>query len=284
MKKILYSIPLVFCIFLSSAQTGYMGKHVHVGYAFHTSPAFFNANANQKSIIGQYGSAETGSFAFNVSHEAFLDYLLSSKWIIGVSAKFYKTSYDNSMQYYSNFSSPYNYSYASSSREGNERPEGFYSIKGTSYALCFKYFGSRYVAPWGRYVMFGPVVNSYKATYDPKVMYDQLSYYDGNNYYGSYYTDTLFSNYGATEQSFTRVGLMVGWGRCRIIANRISIDYGVNAQPLALIANVLRTTGYTGAFIKNQYYSDDYIKESSKRRIQGFNSVNIFLKIGILLF
>lgn len=284
MKKLLYIIPILLYSLLLPAQSGYMGKHVHVGYAFHTSPAFFNSNAQQKTIIGQSGTAQSGSLAFNASHEFFLDYLLSSKWIIGVSAKFYKTNYDNSMQYYSNFSSPYINSYSSSSREGNERPDGYYTIKGTSYALCFKYFGNRYVAPWGRYVMFGPVINTYKASYDPAVMFDVLPYYDNSNYYNSYYSDSTFSDYGATTQSYTRVGLMVGWGRCRIIANRISLDYGVSAQPLALISNVLRTTGYTGAFLKNQYHPDDYIKESSKRRIQGFNSVNVFLKIGILLF
>lgn len=284
MTKLLSIILLLLSAFFSDAQSAYMGKHIHIGYAFHASPAFFNANANQKTIIGQYGSAESGSFAFNISHEGYLDYLLSSKWIIGISAKFYKTSYDNSMQYYSNFASPYNYSYSYDNREGNERPEGYYKIKGASYSLCFKYFGNRYVAPWGRYVMFGPVVNNYSATYDPEIMYDELSYYDDTYSFGSYYRDTLFTNYGSMSQSFTRVGLMVGWGRCRIIANRISIDYGVNAQPLALISNVLRTTGFAGAFIDRQYYPEDYIKESSKRRIQGFNSVNVFLKVGILLF
>jgi hypothetical protein len=264
-----------------SQSGGYMGKHLHVGYGFNTSPALINTNANLKTVFGDGASAESGTLAFNVVHEVYLDYILSSKWTIGFSGRFYKTTFDNSMGYKNPFDQLYSYSY-SSREEGSERPNGYYNITGQSYALCFKFFGSRYVAPWGRYVMFGPVLNTYKAVYDPKIMNDELTVYNNNYYYNYYYQDTLLSDFGPTTQSFKKIGLMVGWGRSRIIANRITIDYGVTAQPLSIVSVALRQSGFASIFFKKDISNTNYIAESSKRRVQGINTINVFLKVGFL--
>jgi len=260
-----------------------MGKHVHVGYGFNTSPAFINSTANQKTIFGTAGSAESGNFAFNIVHEAYLDYLLSSKWTIGFSGRFYNTNFDNGMGYKNPFENVYNYSY-SSREDGNERPDGYYNIKGQTYALCFKFFGNRYVAPWGRYVMFGPVLNTYKTVYDPEIMNDKLTIYNSNYSYNYYNRDTVLSDFGPTTQSFKRIGLMVGWGRTRVFANRVTFDYGVTAQPLAIVSTFLRESGFGAIFFKKEISNTNYIAESSKRRVQGINTVNVFLKVGFLLF
>lgn len=291
MQIIRYIVLFLITGFASYSQSaGYMGKHIHVGYGFNTSPAFIGSTPGQKTIFGDRGSAERAVPAFNIVHEAYLDYLFSSKWTIGLSARFYKTNCDNGMGYDSPFKSSYYAPYSSNYNDrsdGSEHPDGFYNIQGGSYALCFKYFGSRYVAPWGRYVMFGPVLNTYKATYDTTTMKDQLYYYDNNNNNSNYnYNgyDSTFSDFGPKTQSYKKIAIMVGWGRSRIIANRITFDYGVTAQPLALISTVLRQSGFMSIFIKKDISNTNYIEESSKRRVRGINSVNVFVKVGFLLF
>jgi hypothetical protein len=287
--QIIRYIILFTCIiqFGYSQSAGYMGKHIQIGYGFNTSPAFINSTANQQTIFGDYGSSQRGSFAFNIVHEAYLDYILSSKWTLGFSGRFYKTNFDNGMGYKSPFESPYYSSYNySSDNDGSERPDGFYTIKGQSYTLCFKFFGNRYVAPWGRYVMFGPVLNTYKAEYDPIIMNDKLTFYNTNysSYYSSNSSDTILRDFGATQQSYKKIGLMVGWGRSRVLANRITFDYGVTAQPLSIVSVFLRQSGFASLFFKKEISNANYIAESSKRRVQGINTVNVFLKIGFLLF
>lgn len=55
---------IVFVLFLialnSNAQsTGYMGKRLVLNYGFHTSPVSFGASANNTTLIGTSGSAES---------------------------------------------------------------------------------------------------------------------------------------------------------------------------------------------------------------------------------
>jgi len=80
-----------------------MGKRVHVGYGFNTSPALFGANAQNETILGNGGTAETGSLAFNAIHEGFLEVAASSKWMICFSTRYYKTLYDNAKMIDNNF-------------------------------------------------------------------------------------------------------------------------------------------------------------------------------------
>jgi hypothetical protein len=262
---------------ISYSQTaGFMGKHLHIGYGFNTSPALINSTANQETIFGNGGTAESGSLAFNAMHEVYLDYLLSSKWTIGISAKFYKTNYDNALM----FQNPFDIYYNGSRNNGSEHIKGYYAIKGQSYTLCVKLFGNRYVAPWGRYVMFGPVINTYKTSYDPAIMNSTVNYYDSYNYYS---TDTLITDFGPREKSYVKFGLMVGWGRSRIIANRICIDYGVTIQPIAFASMFFRATDFSEIFGGNNVSNINYIDITSKRRLQGMNAFNVFLKVGFIL-
>lgn len=256
-----------------SQSTGYMGKRFLLGYGFHTSPAVFGANAKNETIIGNGGNAESGTLAFNAIHEGYLEFAASSKWMICLSARYYKTAYDNAkgLSYSSS-----NYSYQS------YNPNGYYDIRGLTYTLYFKYFGSRYVAPWGRYVMFGPTINTVKTSYDPRIMNIKAQTYSSG-----YYSDVTITNFGPKEQNYVGVNFMLGFGRSRIIANRVVIDYGCNLQLISVLAGVLdvASDGEFGELISSKTITpSNYIENSVKTRVRGINRFNAFLKVGILLF
>ena len=112
--------------------------------------------------------------------------------MMNFSARYYKTVYDNAEYLDYNTYDPLSgdrYSYSG-------QPAGYYDITGLSYTLYFKYFGSRYVAPWGRYVMFGPVLNTVKTSYNPTVMYlkDDYNYNNVSN--------TIIKDFGDFEQKY----------------------------------------------------------------------------------
>jgi hypothetical protein len=251
-----------------------MGKRLLLGYGFHTSPAFFGANVQNETIIGNGGHAITGSLAFNSIHEGYLEFAASSKWMICFSTRYYKTIYDNAKELSYNS----NYSYES------DNPKGYYNIRGLTYTLYFKYFGSRYVAPWGRYVMFGPTINTVKTSYDPHIMNIKAELYNSGTYT---YSDVLLSNFGPKEQNYTGVNFMLGFGRSRIISNRVVIDYGCNLQLISVLAGVLDVVsdGQSSEIInRTSITPSNYIENTVKTRVRGINRFNVFLKVGILLF
>ncbi len=260
---------------LNAQSTGYMGKRFVLNYGFHTSPITFGSSANNKTLIGDGGSAESGVFALNMIHEGSLEFAMSSKWMMNFSVRYYKTTYDNPISVDVNTSDFYGtYSYRG-------YPTGYYDIRGLSYTLYFKYFGSRYVAPWGRYVMFGPVINTVKTSYDPSVMYIKDGVYNSSGT-----GTTNMSNFGATEQNFKGFNFMLGWGRSRIIANRVVVDYGCNFQLLSVVTGVLNVAldGAIDDALQGTTTNLNYIENTNKQRVRGVNRFNVFIKIGVLLF
>jgi hypothetical protein len=272
MRSIFLISSLLFYTLSFAQSTGYMGKRFLLGYGFNTSPSVFNANGKNETIIGGNGTAESGNIAFNAIHEAQLEFAASSKWMVCFSARYYKTVYDNANLVYS---SNVNYSLLS------QKPTGYYNIRGLTYTLYFKYFGSRYVAPWGRYIMFGPTINTVKTTYDPNVMYVKARKYSSS--YND--KDTTLSNFGSKEQDFTGINLMFGAGRSRIIANHVVIDYGFNIHVISVISSffdvVVRDSNL---FWGTNITEATYIESKVKQRVRGVNRFNVFLKIGVLLF
>jgi hypothetical protein len=282
MNRIILFVFLFFVLRLFSfaQSTGYMGKRLLLGYGFHTSPTITGSNAKNESIIGSGGNAETGALAFNVIHEGYLEFAVSSKWMICFSARFYKTTYDNRLNF-KNYEG--NYNNESYIQYRNSSPDGFYNMRGLTYTLYFKYYGARYVAPWGRYVMFGPTLNTVKTSYDPAIMKVPGTYYN-SNLYGNNASDTIVSYFGPTEQTFKGLNLMLGFGRSRIIANRVTIDYGCNIHLFSL-ANTLFDFNGTGFFHRQETIdANNYIERSVLTRVRGVNRINVFLKVGILLF
>lgn len=260
---------------LSFAQTtGYMGKRLLLNYGIHTSPAIFGSNAGNESIIGDGGSAETGSLAFNLIHEGSLEFALSSKWMMCFSGRYYKTTFDNHTAFRNN----YYYNGGNQMYFPNKTPEGYYNIQGLTYTLYFKYYGSRYVAPWGRYIMFGPTINTVKTTYDPAIMKMRATYED--NYYQK---DTMVSNFGSKEQSYSGFNIMFGLGRSRIYGNRVVVDYGANFQMLSLLSTLFDVADFHFSSTKT-IDNTNYIESTVKSRVRGVNRFNVFLKIGLLLY
>lgn len=277
----LKSIIILFVITVNtllSQSSGYMGKRLTIGYGFHFSPAVFGSNGQGNSILGRdNGNSSTGEFALNTLHEGHLEYALSKRFSLGFSTKYYKTTYDNTRyvsanRYETNY---YGYSERVSYYGG---PEGLYTIKGLNYSLYGKLFNQKYIAPWGRYMMFGVNVKTYTCIYDPNEM--RLKY-DSYNYYN--YKD--FTDFGDREQKFVKFDLVFGFGRTRVLFNRIILDYGFNANVLAVLTTAFDTLGAEndGVFTDNAT-SSNYMRVTSPWRVRGVNRLNTFLKVGILLF
>ena len=270
--KFLYQLIFILSFSIAFSQApGHLGKRFVLGYGAHISPAFVNPDAQNETIIGhsssQHGSAETGLPAFNYTHEAYIEYAISSRFMLGFSGKFYSTNYDNAINAsYVNNNSAYNLS---------DDIQGYYKIHGQSLCLYGKLYGKRYVAPWGRYFIFGPVVNLYNTTYDPKVMFQKAVDNNTNQ------TTTPVSNYGSLNQSFIGFNILFGWGRTRIIADRITLDYGVNMQVLSIPGLLYDLAQSSNS---SNYGNSLYIENTAGARIRGLNRINAFVKVGFLIF
>jgi hypothetical protein len=269
MKNIKHFILFVIVIFSANvmfAQSpGYMGKRFVAGYGFHFSPGYIGSK---------------GLTPLNMLHEGYLEFAASKRFMIGFSARFYNSVYKNGRSVEFN---TYNVS-NSYVNQNYGVPIGSYDIKARNYMLYGKIFHKNYVAPWGRYFMFGVTLNTYDATYDPSVMNILVTdnYYD--NYTNNYVHNNLYyTDFGPKTQSYKKIDVMLGFGRSRIIANRVVIDYGYNINVLAMALtvfdapddNVLEGTTLT---------SDYYIEKTSAARVRGVNRFNLFLKVGVLLF
>lgn len=275
MRKKLFECLFIALAFSGFSQLGpgYMGKRFVAGYGFYFSPAILGSNGSQSSIIGR-GNAIGGDLAFNSIHEGFVEFSFKNRTSVGFSCKYYKTTFDNyvdaranTFDQYGNYSTFYG------------RPTGLYDIKGLNYSLYFKFYHKRYVAPWGRYFLLGPVVNTYKCFYDPSTMRINTGYGNVN--------EIVINDFGMQGQQYFRADLMFGWGRNRVIANRVTLDYGINFELIALAFTLWDTIGESPVdlFSDAGYISNlDYIERTSPRRVREVNRINAYLKIGVLLF
>lgn len=264
-------------LFLLSQNSGFMGKKFVIGYGFNASPAIFGATKNNETLIGtnflgSTGTADNDALVFNSAHEINVELVISPKWMICTNVKTYLTGFDNRVKL-NEFVNTIQY---------NGDIKGYYTIRGYNFGVYAKYFGSRYVAPWGRYMFFGPVINFSQSSYDPKIM--NIKAKIGQNYYnGSYYVnqtkDTLYSDFGPKNQTFKRFDIMLGWGRSRVISKKIVVDFGATMQAISL--GLILFDGIN--ISSNKYISrNDYIEKTEKSRVRSFNRFNVFLKIGYL--
>lgn len=255
----------------SQLGPGYLGKRFVAGYGFYFSPALFGSNASEASIFGR-GNAVGGDMAFNSQHEGFLEFAFKNRTSVGLSCKYYKTTFDNSTQ-------AEGYGLPTNTYVNDAPPSGFYYINGLNFALYFKFYHKRYVAPWGRYIILGPSINTFKCFYDPATMY--MKGYDNNTY-----KEVVINNFGPQGQQFIKGDIIFGWGRSRIAFNRITIDYGLNFQVLSASQIIFDISGYSvGDFFSGYRITNlDYIERTSKRRVREVNKFNVFLKVGVLLF
>jgi hypothetical protein len=253
MKKLFLLICL--CpVLIFSQVPGYMGRKTVVGYGVHVSPVVFSA------VSG------AGENSMNVMHDIFIERATNKNLSLGFSLKLYKTAFDNSVPVEIP-GSQYHY------REYT--PSGYYSISARNYNFYGKLFYSRYLAPWGKYFMFGLNFMRYTAVYNPQYM--QVSVTEGN--YGSY-TTKFYSNFGPREQSYKAFDVMLGFGKSRVFADRIIVDFGYTINLASAIAPLFMT-------VSDEYFyggipMENYIEETSKLRVQGVNRFNVFLKLGYL--
>ena len=279
MKRFLIILFFTKSLFLFSQTSGFMGKKLVIGYGFNASPAIFGATKNNETLIGtnflgSTGTADSDALVFNSAHEINAELVISSKWMICTNVKTYITGFDNSVNLDdNNYRSSINY---------NGSINGYYTIKGINFGVYAKYFGSRNVAPWGRYMFFGPVANFSQSSYDPKIM--NIKGKINRNYYnGSYYVnqtkDTTFSDFGPKNQNFTRFDIMLGWGRSRIISNKVVIDFGATMQAISLGMLLFDLASPASGEYKTR---SNYIEKTEKSRVRSFNRFNVFLKIGYL--
>ena len=264
------------------SAAGYMGKRLIGGYGLYFAPALFNPNAQGNTVFGRRGH-KSNNFtpAFNSQHEVFCEFVISKRFSLGVSARFFKTAYDNLKEVYVSKNVVDDYGYTRQiNYEGS--PNGFYYIKGANYCLYAKMFNRRYVAPWGRYTMFGIVVRNYSCYYDPSEMY--LKYDKSHNYSSINYPN--YTDFGQQKQNFTKFDFLFGFGKTRIIANRVILDYGFNVNFFAFMTGFFDTVdlGNDGAFFDNRPSPENYLSRTNSWRLRGFNRFNAFFKVGVLLF
>jgi hypothetical protein len=262
MKRSLWSVCLILLVCIICASTraqapGYMGKRFVVGYGLYVNPAF-------NSIALNYSDKP-----INMLHECFAEFAAGKKNSLGISAQFYRYTYNNI--------EPINaLGYGSSSmRQRTENPEGNYQISARNYKFYSKFYKRNYLAPWGRYFLLGFVINRYTTTYDPNDMYVNV---DGNynSSYG-YGSTTLYNDWGPTTETHKTFDVFFGNGNSRILSNNIVLDYGYSIGMIAIARMVASIDGAFGTLT-----TDDYISETALNRISAVNRFNCYLKIGYL--
>lgn len=272
MKRILFCFLLATVAFNAFPQLGpgYMGKRCTIGYGFSFSPTLFGSNGSEESFFGR-GNSPGGDLAFNSAHTGLFEFAFKNRTSVGLSCTFFKTTFDNYQTVTAYYTDNQGYgSYLEAS------PTGFYTIKGLNCSLYFKFYHKRYVAPWGRYFLLGPTVNINRCFYDPSIMYVT-----------SYDQSYKVSDFGPQGQAFFRGDITFGFGRSRILFNRVTLDYGINFQLLALMQVAIDPAG--GQSITDWFSGEDittanYFERTSGRRGREVNRVNAFIKVGYLLF
>jgi hypothetical protein len=256
------SVVILFLTITSNCicQTpGYMGKKLVAGYGFYASPYFFGPD---------------GEMTLNTLHEGFVDYVFLRNVSVGCSVRYYHTISPNRCHVSGVLSTSLDYTV-----DDYQTPGGEIDINGLNYTLYFKIYQSHYSAPWGRYFMIGPTVQTFNATYDLDKMF---IYEESINYYGSTTSQRKISDFGPTRQTFTRADLMLGFGRCRIISNHLTLDYGCNANVLAVTATIFDVTTGDDIISPANIPMGSYIERTASSRVRGANRFNVFIKVGVL--
>lgn len=259
-----YSIILVLIAFVFQGYSqvpGYMGKKVVAGYGFYFHPSFGN-------MLYEYSDR-----SFNTLHELFLEYTTGKKFMLGASLRFFKYTNNNIESVYA-YDEGLTYNYA----QVDDSPEGTYTINGTNFMIYGKAFKKGYLAPWGKYFVFGLCFTRYKTTYDPtemKVLFEQSTYnYNTNTYDVDQF---YYSDFGPTTQNYKGFDLFFGNGKSRIFANSIVLDYGYTINVIAMSRVFVSEIIYP-----EENYSYNYIENTSKSRVASVNRFNFYIKLGYL--
>jgi len=246
--------------------TGYMGKKNVTGYGFYCNPAFC-------SIIKHYSDKPV-----NTLHELFLERATRRGLMWGVSAKFYRYTYNNIEAI--NWSEDI----YRGAKQKDEHPRGTYEIEARNYSVYWKFFKTCYVAPWGKYFLLGLTAYDYKTTYDPgqmKARADGVEYSVALNRF--IVAENYISDFGSTTRHHYSADVFFGNGKSRIFFNKIVLDYGYSIHLIGTM-RLLKITAidYVWNGDEKTYFIKNYIKETSSRRVAAINRFNLFFKLGYL--
>lgn len=247
------SVILLAAFFAQAQAPGYMGRKFTLGYGFYFHPAFSN-------ILMEYSDNPV-----NIQHEIFAEAVVGKRFALGVSAHFYKYTYNNSepvrVESFQNI-------YGTYFSQDDDKPSGNYKISARNFAIYAKAFKRNYLAPWGKYFQFGLVYTHYVAEYRPSEMKVRME--SGSSYYN-------YSDFGNPLQSYQSMDILFGNGRTRVLANKIIVDYGYTMQIISSLKMIV-----TGVLDEGYYKSGKYIGETSAKRIAAMNRFNFYLKVGYL--
>lgn len=229
-----------------------MGKKTLVGYGFNFNPVTSGSTANNKSLFGSTnGSAESGHFVINATHELFIERAIGKGVSIGMAIKFLSTGYDNN----------------ASLSGGRPGPTDYYRIRAYTFNPYFKFYKARYMAPWGKYFAMGSSVIRMKSKHDPFMHSLQTV----NNH------DTLITDFGSDETKYYAFDLLIGFGRNRILFDKLSVDYGFHMNCFATLLT-LESAGRNESVMVDS----DYIRETIENRVMAANRFNFYLKLAYL--
>lgn len=244
---------------LKSQVPGYLGRRTTVGGGFYANPAFAAA------LFG-YGRSP-----LNTMPEAYIERVVKNRMALGFSFRPYKTTYENTGEV------EVRGGYSSSFRQVEDHPGGAINIQCRGFAFYAKFFRSRYLAPWGRYMLLGLAMNDFVSTYDPdqmRVLVTERTFPPG----GLYPVDKnmYYNNFGPVSQSFKTFDLVYGSGRSRIFWDHVVVDYGYSVNLVALTLTLYE------AFDDEVNSPQEYIEYNSTMRVRGINRFNFFIKAGYL--
>lgn len=232
MKKVILYLFLFVVPAVALAQTpGYMGKKLTVIYNNYFSPALQYPNYQ----------GNTGVFSFNSRHSFGADYVRGRKRVIGLAVQFLRTRKEFEGRVDNSSVADYQYSYSVSSN-GTVTETGKFlvypfvqpgggdiTISNTNFSLYWKFFGRKYIAPWGNYHRIDFILMNYrvKENFINGATYAIQDYYyyqaTGNSQY-KYRYETLPSP--TDDKSYFSFMFAYGIGKQRVLYDKIVVDLG----------------------------------------------------------
>ena len=283
MKKALLYLFLIAAPAAAFAQApGYMGKKVTVIYNNYFSPALQYPNYKGNS----------GILSFNSRHSFGVDYVRARKRVIGFAVQTLRTRKEFEGNGSGTYIEEYQYSYTvapnGTKTETGKYPTSVFvepgggdiTIKNTNFSLYWKFFGKKYIAPWGNYHRIDLVLMKYKL----KDNFIQGASYTVQDYY--YYQATGNSEYknrvvqlpvpASDSRSYSSFMFAYGIGKQRILFDNVIIDLGAQ---LGLMF------GAAGANNRIHYGTgSETFKANMQKRINNASWFNINLGIGYLAY
>lgn len=153
------------------------------------------------------------------------------------------------------------------------QPEGNYAISGSNLNFYMKCFYGKYIAPWGKYLMFGFTSIRYKTTYDPQLM--KILVYDTVNSNGGGPTAKYYSNFGLLEQKYKYADVQVGFGESRMFADRIVSNFGCSFSALSFLGLIYKRLNFNTI---RSSWMNTYISNTSLARVRVLTASMFFLK------